>query len=59
MKVDKVIERIEYLRTEIAHDGFWDGWSLKGMRDELSDLETKLYFNNRNQQIEELINKNE
>lgn len=59
MKVDKVIERIQYLKMEIAHEGFWDGWSLEGMRDELSDLETKLYFHNRNRQIEGKMDSNE
>ena len=59
MKVDKVIKRIEYLRTEIAHEGFWDGYALEGMKEELSELETKLYFHNRNQQIEESTNTDE
>ena len=31
-------ERIKYLETEIAHGGYWDGWSLKGMIEELKDL---------------------
>ena len=59
MKVDKVIKRIEYLRMEIAHEGFWDGYALEGMREELSELETKLYFHNRNEKIEESIKKDE
>ena len=59
MKVDKVIKRIEYLKTEIAHEGFWDGFALEGMKEELSELETKLYFENRNNKIEESINTDE
>ena len=38
MKVDKVIKRIEYLRTEIAHEGFWDGYALEGMKEELTEF---------------------
>ena len=59
MKIDKVIKRIEYLKTEIAHEGYWDGWALEGMRDELSELETKLYFHTRNTKIEEIIDNDE
>jgi|TARA_B100000073_G_scaffold345934_1_gene356121 hypothetical protein len=59
MKIDKVIKRIKYLKTEIAHEGYWDGWALEGMRDELSELETKLYFHTRNNKIEESLKNNE
>jgi len=51
-KLNKMTERIDYLKTEIAHEGYWDGFALEGMKEELSELETKLYFYKRNQQIE-------
>ena len=57
MKLEKINKRIEYLKTEIAHEGFWDGYALKGMKEELLELETKLYFDNRNKQIGKLIDK--
>ena len=34
--------RLEYLNTELAHEGYWDGWSLKGMREEKKWLEKEL-----------------
>tara|TARA_B100001094_G_scaffold219755_1_gene213848 strand:- start:112 stop:1158 length:1047 start_codon:yes stop_codon:yes gene_type:complete len=34
--------RLEYLNTELAHEGYWDGWSLKGMREEKEWLEKEL-----------------
>ena len=52
MKISKIIDRIKYLKTELAHSGYHDGWVLEGMRDELSDLETELYFHTRNKKIE-------
>ena len=58
MKVNEVVERIKYLKTEIAHEGFWDGYALEGMKEELIDLETKLYFYERNNKIEESVTKN-
>ena len=57
--MEKINKRIEYLRIEIAHEGFWDGFALEGMKEELSELETKLYFENRNNKIEESINTDE
>ena len=52
-----VIKRIEYLKSELAHEGYHDGWVLEGLREELSELETKLYFYNRNQKMEEILKK--
>ena len=41
--VEKEIKkRISYLKMELAHHGFHDGWVLKGMKDELKKLEEKL-----------------
>tara|TARA_B100000131_G_C18057525_1_gene589100 strand:+ start:1001 stop:1180 length:180 start_codon:yes stop_codon:yes gene_type:complete len=51
MKIEEINKRIEYLKTEIAHEGFWDGYALEGMKEELSELETKLYFHFRNKKI--------
>ena len=28
-----IIKRIEYLKTEISHEGYWEGWALEGMRE--------------------------
>ena len=42
MKIEEINKRIEYLRTEIAHGGFWDGWALNGMKKELKELEENL-----------------
>ena len=42
MDREKIIERISYLKMELAHHGFHDGWVLKGMREELKELEDKL-----------------
>jgi hypothetical protein len=42
MKLKKIIKRIEYLKTEITHGGFWDGWALTGMKKELKELEENL-----------------
>ena len=39
---ERAIRRIEYLETEIAHEGYWDGWSLQGMREELEWLTSQL-----------------
>ena len=54
-----IIKRIEYLKTEISHEGYWDGWALEGMREELIELETNLYFHTRNNKIEESTNTDE
>ena len=31
-------ERIDYLKMEIIHSGYHDGWVLKGMKEELERL---------------------
>jgi hypothetical protein len=38
MKLEEIKKRIEYLKTEIAHGGYWDGFALKGMKKELKNL---------------------
>ena len=35
-------ERLKYLNEELAHEGYWDGWSIKGMREEKEWLESQL-----------------
>jgi hypothetical protein len=35
-------ERLKYLKIEIAHEGYHDGWTLKGMREEVEWLEAQL-----------------
>ena len=27
-------ERLKYLNEQLIHEGYWDGWSLQGMREE-------------------------
>ena len=38
MTKKQIDERIKYLKTEIAHHGYHDGWVLKGMKEELEWL---------------------
>ena len=35
-------ERLKYLNTEIAHEGYHDGWTLQGMKEEKEWLENQL-----------------
>tara|TARA_Y100001963_G_scaffold160112_1_gene267949 strand:- start:3387 stop:3539 length:153 start_codon:yes stop_codon:yes gene_type:complete len=41
-KLKKIKDRIKYLEMEISHERFWDGYALKGMKDELKKLNKKL-----------------
>ena len=34
--------RVKYLKSELAHEGYHDGWTLKGMREEKEWLEKEL-----------------
>ena len=38
----QALARIEYLKTELAHESHWDGWSIAGMIEELKWLENQL-----------------
>lgn len=38
----QIIERISYLKTELNRHGYWDGWSIKGMKKELKKLQKEL-----------------
>ena len=42
-----VQERIKYLKMELAHRGFWDGWCIKGMERELKEMQKKLDLHNK------------
>ena len=39
---EQMKERIEYLKMELTHHGYHDGWVLKGMKAELNWLEEQL-----------------
>ena len=41
MTKEQIKKRIEYLKMELAHHGYHDGWTLKGMKEELKLLEKK------------------
>ena len=45
MKKKQIKERIKYLKIEIAHAGYHDGWTLKGMKEELEWLNKELKNN--------------
>ena len=34
-------DRIEYLKSEIAHGNYHDGWTLEGLKEQLKELEEK------------------
>jgi len=38
MDKERTKERIKYLETELAHKGYYDGWTVKGMKEELEGL---------------------
>ena len=42
MLMSKIKERINYLKMELAHEKYHDGWVIKDMKDELKELENKL-----------------
>tara|TARA_Y100000590_G_C15323888_1_gene865020 strand:- start:586 stop:732 length:147 start_codon:yes stop_codon:yes gene_type:complete len=41
MNQKKIEERIAYLKSELAHSGFHDGWVIKGLQEELNQLEAR------------------
>jgi len=45
MTKEQMKDRIKYLKMEIAHSGYHDGWTLKGMKEELRWLEEELINN--------------
>ena len=42
MNKKQLKDRIKYLKTELAHEGYHDGWVLMGMKKELKKLEGDL-----------------
>ena len=42
MKLNQLQKRIEYLKTELTHEGFHDGWVVAGLKKELKKLTKKL-----------------
>ena len=42
-KKQKIKKRISYLRSEIAHAGHLDGWTLKSLQKELEEKEYLLF----------------
>ena len=40
--IDRAKTRMEYLKTELAHERYWDGWSVQGMKEEKEWLENQL-----------------
>ena len=53
---DNLEERLNYLNTELAHSDKWDGWSIKGMKEEKQWIESKINEESNNQL--ELFNDN-
>tara|TARA_Y100001963_G_C6736540_1_gene426712 strand:+ start:26 stop:172 length:147 start_codon:yes stop_codon:yes gene_type:complete len=45
MTKEQIKKRIKYLKSELAHEGYHDGWTLEGMKKELSKLEKDLDIN--------------
>ena len=41
MNRQQIKERIQYLKTELAHSHYHDGWVIQGMKKELKKLEKK------------------
>ena len=37
-----VKERIQYIKNELTMENYWDGFTLKGFREELKELEEEL-----------------
>ena len=42
MTKKQIKDRIEYLKMELTHEGYHDGWVLQGMKQELKKLEDKI-----------------
>tara|TARA_B100000424_G_C22870192_1_gene463406 strand:+ start:53 stop:187 length:135 start_codon:yes stop_codon:yes gene_type:complete len=39
MTKKEIKKRINYLKSELSHEHYHDGWVIKGMREELEKLE--------------------
>lgn len=42
MSKEKILKRIQYLETELIHEGYLDGWTIRGHKKELKELKEKL-----------------
>ena len=42
MNKEQIKESIKYLKMELIHEAYHDGWVLKGMKEELESLEERL-----------------
>ncbi len=42
MDKEQMKKRIKYLKTELAHAGYHDGWTLDGFKKELKELESAM-----------------
>lgn len=42
MTKKQIKKRISYLETELNHKGYWDGWCIEGMTNELKKLQKEL-----------------
>lgn len=41
-RIEQIKERISFLKTEIAMDAYYDGWTLAGLKKELKGLVEEL-----------------
>ena len=41
MNREQIQERLKYLKSELAHSHYHDGWVIQGMKKELKKLEKK------------------
>tara|TARA_Y100001963_G_scaffold144887_1_gene217663 strand:+ start:563 stop:859 length:297 start_codon:yes stop_codon:yes gene_type:complete len=39
---EQALRRVDYLKTELGHENYHDGWTIKGMKEELKWLELEL-----------------
>ena len=39
---EQALNRLEYLKSELGYEGYHDGWTLKGMKEEFKWLESQL-----------------
>tara|TARA_B100000287_G_C19970774_1_gene518420 strand:- start:11 stop:151 length:141 start_codon:yes stop_codon:yes gene_type:complete len=46
MSKQKIQDRIKYIKMELAHHHYHDGWVIKGLNDELNKLIKKQGFKN-------------
>jgi hypothetical protein len=42
MSKEKILKRIQYLEMELIHEGYLDGWTIRGYKKELKELKEKL-----------------